>query len=98
MAEVPTLTCPAGHVNVATENAAVCADCGQKLSMLCSSGHRSPITAKFCPVCGVAVGVDDTVKNTKAVNLRCLEGVEWGDIETWKSKGSSFKPLYVVPK
>ena len=53
---------------------------------------------KFCPVCGVAVGVDDTVKNTKAVNLRCLEGVEWGDIETWKSKGSSFKPLYVVPK
>jgi hypothetical protein len=32
---------------------------------------------KFCPVCGVAVGVDDTVENMKAVNLRCFEGVEW---------------------
>ena len=44
------------------------------------------------------MGVDDTVENTKAVNLRCLEGVEWGDIETWKSKGSSLEPLYVVPE
>jgi hypothetical protein len=53
---------------------------------------------KFCPVCGVAVGVDDTIENMKAVNLRCLEGVPCGDIETFKNKGYSFEPLYVVPE
>jgi len=49
-------------------------------------------------VCGVAVGVDDTVENLRAVNLRCLEGVEWSEIETFKNKGSGFEPLYVVPE
>lgn len=53
---------------------------------------------KFCPVCGVAVGVDDTIENMKAVNLKCFEGVPWGDIETFKNKGYSFEPLYVVPE
>lgn len=53
---------------------------------------------KFCPLCGVAVGVDDTVENMKAVNLRCFEGVEWDDIETYKHKGNDFEPLYVVPE
>ena len=53
---------------------------------------------KFCPVCGVAVGVDDVVENIKAVNLRCFEGVEWGEIETYKNKGSTFEPLYVIPE
>jgi hypothetical protein len=53
---------------------------------------------KFCSVCGVAIGVDDTIENMKAVNLRCLEGVPWGDIETFKNKGYSFEPLYVVPE
>jgi hypothetical protein len=49
-------------------------------------------------VCGVAVGVDDTIENMKAVNLKCFEGVPWGDIETFKNKGYSFEPLYVVPE
>jgi hypothetical protein len=49
-------------------------------------------------VCEVAVGVDDTIENTKAVNLRCLEGVPWGDIETSKNRGYSFEPQYVVPE
>jgi hypothetical protein len=49
-------------------------------------------------VCGVAVGVDDTAENTKAVNLRCFEGVEWDEIETYKNKGSVFEPLYMVPE
>ena len=53
---------------------------------------------KFCPICGVAVGVDDTEDNMKAVNLRCFGGVEWGSFETFKNKGSTFDPLYVVPK
>ncbi len=44
------------------------------------------------------MGVDDTVENLKAVNLRCFEGVDWGDIETWKNEGSSFEPLYVIPE
>ena len=42
------------------------------------------------------MGVDDTVEHMKAVNLRCFEGVEWGDIETFKNRGSSSEPLYVV--
>lgn len=44
------------------------------------------------------MGVDDTVENMKAVNLRCFEGVEWDDIETYKHKGNDFEPLYVVPE
>jgi hypothetical protein len=69
---------------------------GTNLSSYSFAGKR--FEHKFCPVCGVAVGVDDIVENMKAVNSRCLEGVEWGDIETWKGKGSSFEPLYVVPE
>ena len=52
----------------------------------------------FCPLCGVAVGVDDVVENMKAVNLRCLEGVQWAEIETYKHRGSAEGPTYVVPK
>lgn len=52
MPDPPTLRCPAGHVNVADETAAVCTTCGQKLNKVCSNGHLSPITAKFCPLCG----------------------------------------------
>jgi hypothetical protein len=37
---------------VADETAAVCTTCGQKLNKVCSNGHPSPITAKFCPLCG----------------------------------------------
>ena len=44
------------------------------------------------------MGVDDVVENMRAVNLRCLEGVEWNDIETFKNKGSDSEPLYVVPE
>jgi uncharacterized protein YraI len=36
----------------------------------------------------VAVGVDDVVENTKAVNLRCFEGVSWVGIETYKHRGT----------
>jgi hypothetical protein len=46
----------------------------------------------------VAVGVDDAVENTKAVNLRCFEGVEWVGIETYKHRGSREEPEYVVPE
>jgi len=53
---------------------------------------------KFYPLCGVSVGVEDVVENIKAVNLRCFEGVEWGDIETFKNKGRNSEPLYAVPK
>jgi hypothetical protein len=49
-------------------------------------------------VCGVAVGVDDVVENTKAVNLRCFEGVGWIGIETYKHRGSREEPEYVVPE
>jgi len=52
---------------------------------------------KFCPICGVAVGVYDTIENMQGVNLRCFEGVEWGDIETFKNNGDSFEPLYTIP-
>jgi hypothetical protein len=44
------------------------------------------------------VSVNDTVENMKGVNLRCFKGVEWGDIETFKNKGSAFEPLYTVPE
>jgi len=44
------------------------------------------------------VGVDDVVENMKAVNLRCLEGVQWAEIETYKHRGSAEGPTYVVPK
>jgi len=69
---------------------------GSKLSSYSFAGKQ--FEHKFCPVCGVAVGVDDTVDNMRAVNLRCLEGVEWSEIETFKNKGSVFEPLYVVPE
>lgn len=49
-------------------------------------------------MCGVAVGVDDTIENLKGVNLKCFEGVKWDDIETFKNKGWTSEPLYVVPE
>jgi len=52
----------------------------------------------FCPVCGVAVGVDDVVENVKAVNLRCFEGVPWNEIETYKHRGSAEGQPYVAPE
>lgn len=44
------------------------------------------------------MGVGDTVETMNGVNLRCFEGVDWNNIETYKSKGSQFEPLYVVPE
>jgi hypothetical protein len=74
----------------------ICLAPGINLSSYSFAGKQ--FEHRFCRVCGVAVGVDDVVENMKAVNLRCFEGVEWGGIETFKNKGSSFEPLYVVPK
>ncbi|KAE9373063.1 hypothetical protein N431DRAFT_373259 [Stipitochalara longipes BDJ] len=53
---------------------------------------------QFCPVCGVAVAVDDVVENMTAVNLRCLERGEWKDIETYKHRGSMEGPAYIAPE
>ena len=69
---------------------------GTNLSSYSFAGKQFEHT--FCPACGIAVGVDDTVENMKAVNLRCFEGVEWGDIKTYKHKGRGSEPLYVVPR
>jgi hypothetical protein len=56
---------------------------------------------KFCPVCGVHVCVDNIkippVEGQKAVNLRCLEGVEWDDIDVVKGECKKFGQ-YAVPE
>jgi hypothetical protein len=57
---------------------------------------------KFCAICGVHVCVDDIkippVEGQIAVNLRCLEGVEWDNIETVKGECKKFGGEYVVPE
>jgi len=42
---------------------------------------------KFCPICGVAVGVYDTIENMQGVNLRCFEGVEWVKLRLLRTMG-----------
>lgn len=46
----------------------------------------------------MSVCVDDVVDGLRALNLRCLEGVEWQDIETYKHPGSKEGVGYVVPE
>jgi hypothetical protein len=41
--------------------------------------------------------VNNTVEDLMAVNLRRLEGVEWGDIVTCKHDGRE-EPMYIVPE
>ena len=61
MAEDPVVLCPSGHSTPVGESSAVCSTCGHKLSKMCGNGHLSPVTSRFCPICGDALQSPDAL-------------------------------------